>query len=248
MELFVTLVLSAFSIFSLLIGALIVFSTKNNSKVTTFSVSLGFIVLILLGILHLVPEAFEYFKGAVGTMKGIIYTSCFSILGFGIVIASDVLTGHHEQKNENSHYKHISLITCLFLVVHNFIEGMTLYTSVLSSYEVAVILMLGIALHNIPLGLTLSSTFEKVYGKTKTLLYLILIGSSYLFGALLLYKLNDSLLNPVVLGSFLSFTFGMIIYIAFFEFLPMLKNVKEKKTKNIAMLLGIVLMAISLVL
>ena len=49
MDLFVVLVLSIFEVFSLLIGSLIVFSTKNNKKVMTFSVALGFIVLILLG-------------------------------------------------------------------------------------------------------------------------------------------------------------------------------------------------------
>lgn len=246
MELFACLVLSIISILSLLIGSLIVFSTKNNSKVTTFSVSLGFIVLILLGLFHLVPEAFEYFSESAGTFKATIFTISFSILGFGLIIATDVIGGHHKEKNEETHYKHISLITCAVLVLHNFIEGMTLYTAALSSVETAVILSLGICLHNIPLGFTLSSTFDRLYGKSKTVLYIILIGSSYLFGTLILYRFNQFLLNNLVLGSFLSLTFGMIVYIALFEFLPLLKESKDKKTRNIALLLGIVLMILTL--
>ena len=60
MELFIVLVLSLFEIFSLLFGSLIVFSTKNSEKVMNISVSLGFIVLLLLGVFHLIPDAYEF--------------------------------------------------------------------------------------------------------------------------------------------------------------------------------------------
>ena len=142
-----------------------------------------------------------------------------------------------------SHHKHISFITCVFLVIHNFIEGMTLYSTVLTSYDTAVILTLGIALHNLPLGFTLSSTFNELYGKSKTLLCMIGIGISYLFGALVLYKFT---LNAFIIGTLLSFTFGMIMYIACFEFLPLIKDSKDKKMVNMGILFGIILMLITM--
>ena len=242
MDLFVVLVLSIFEVFSLLIGSLIVFSTKNNKKVMTFSVALGFIVLILLGLFHLIPDAYECYKEGFDTFKSILFTCFFIIIGFAVVIVLDVLGGHHHHE-EKSAYKHISFITCVFLVIHNFIEGMTLYSTVLTSYDTAVILTLGIALHNLPLGFTLSSTFNELYGKSKTLLCMIGIGISYLFGALVLYKFT---LNAFIIGTLLSFTFGMIMYIACFEFLPLIKDSKDKKMVNMGILFGIVLMLITM--
>lgn len=242
MDLFVVLVLSIFEVFSLLIGSLIVFSTKNNKKVMTFSVALGFIVLIFLGLFHLIPDAYEFYKEGFDTFKSILFTCFFIIIGFAVVIVLDVLGGHHHHE-EKSAYKHISFITCVFLVIHNFIEGMTLYSTVLTSYDTAVILTLGIALHNLPLGFTLSSTFNELYGKSKTLLCMIGIGISYLFGALVLYKFT---LNAFIIGTLLSFTFGMIMYIACFEFLPLIKDSNDKKMVNMGILCGIILMLITM--
>lgn len=242
MDLFVVLVLSIFEVFSLLIGSLIVFSTKNNKKVMTFSVALGFIVLILLGLFHLIPDAYLFYKEGFDTFNSILFTCFFIIIGFAVVIVLDVLGGHHHHE-EKSAYKHISFITCVFLVIHNFIEGMTLYSTVLTSYDTAVILTLGIALHNLPLGFTLSSTFNELYGKSKTLLCMIGIGISYLFGALVLYKFT---LNAFIIGTLLSFTFGMIMYIACFEFLPLIKDSKDKKMVNMGILCGIILMLITM--
>lgn len=251
MNLFVVLVLSIISIFFLLVGTLIVFSTHNSKKVMTFSVSLGFVVLTLLGIMHLLPDAFEFFKISLSDTKSYIYLLLFSFLGFIVILLFDLFGGHHhehEHDQEKDHYHHISIITCIFLVIHNFIEGMTLYSSVLLNYETAVILTLGIGLHNIPLGFTLSSTFNKIYSKSKTLLFIIFIGLSYLFGALVAYKFNDIFMNPIILGIALTFTFGMILYIAVYEFLPLIRETDDKKTRNFGLLNGIVLMVLTLFL
>ena len=69
------------------------------------------------------------------------------------------------------------------------------------------------------------------------------IGISYLFGALVLYKFT---LNAFIIGTLLSFTFGMIMYIACFEFLPLIKDSKDKKMVNMGILCGIILMLITM--
>lgn len=249
MNLFVVLVLSIISIFFLLVGTLIVFSTHNSSKVMTFSVSLGFVVLVLLGIMHLIPDALEFFKISLSDTKSYLFLILFTVLGFVVILLFDLFGGHHhEHDKDKNHYHHISIITCIFLVIHNFIEGMTLYSSVLLNYETAVILTLGIGLHNIPLGFTLSSTFNKIYNKNKTLLFIILIGLSYLFGALVAYKFNDIFMNPIILGIALTFTFGMILYIALYEFLPLIRESNDKQTRNFGLISGVVLMILTLFL
>lgn len=249
MNLFVVLVLSIISIFFLLVGTLIVFSTHNSKKVMSFSVSLGFIVLILLGIMHLLPDAFLFFTEEISKKMSYLFIILFTFLGFIIILLFDRIGGHHhEHEDDKEHFEHISIITCIFLFIHNFIEGMTIYSTVLLSYETAVILTLGIGLHNIPLGFTLSSTFNKIYNRAKTLLFIVLIGLSYLFGAIVAYKFNDIFMNPLVLGIALTFTFGMVLYIAIYEFLPLIYHSKEKKMVLFGSILGIILMALTLFL
>lgn len=251
MNLFVVLVLSIISVLFLLVGTLIVFSTHNSKKVMTFSVSLGFVVLILLGFLHLLPDAYEFFRVKNSNLMSFLFLGLFTFLGFIIVFLFDKLGGHHHEHEENGdkdHFEHISIITCIFLVIHNFIEGMTIYSTVLLSYETAVILTLGIGLHNIPLGFTLSSTFNKIYNKAKTLLFIVFIGLSYLFGALVAYKFNDIFMNSLVLGIALTFTFGMILYIAVYEFLPLIRESSDKKYVFFGFVSGVSLMLLTLFL
>jgi len=251
MNLLIVLILSIISILFLLVGTLIVFKTKNSKKVMTFSVSLGFIVLLLLGFLHLIPDAYEFFRYKYNIYISILMLVVFTFLGYIVIYFLDLFGGHHhehEDEHEHGNFEHISLITCIFLVVHNFIEGMTIYSSVLLSYETAFILTIGIGLHNIPLGFTLSSTFNKNHSKLNTLLYIIFIGSSYLLGALVAFLFNDIFMNSLVLGIFLTFTFGMILYIAVYEFLPIIRNSKEHKVRNLGLLLGIIMMALTIFL
>lgn len=249
MNLIIVLGLSILSILFLLVGTVVVFKTHNNKKVMTFSVSLGFIVLILLGIIHLLPDAYEFFRESRSMLVSIIYIIVFTLLGFGVIYFLDLFGGHHhehEEEHKHENFEHISIITCIFLVVHNLIEGMTIYSSVLMSYETALILTIGIGLHNIPLGFTLSSTFNKNHSKFMTILYIIFIGVSYLFGALLAYLFNDIFMNNLVLGIFLTFTFGMILYISIFEFLPLIRESKEIKVRNMGVLIGLIFMILTL--
>lgn len=248
MNLLIVLLLSVLSIIFLLVGTIIVFNTHNSKKVMTFSVSLGFVVLILLGIIHLLPDAYEFFLEMFDSKKSILYMGISTVVGFLIILVLDLLGGHHDEEGHHNkeNFKHVSIITCIFLVVHNFIEGMSIYSSVLLNYRTALLLTIGIGLHNIPLGFTLSSTFNKNHSRFKTVLYIIFIGISYLFGALTAFMFKDVFMNPLILGIALTFTFGMILYIAVFEFLPMIISSDEKKMKYMGILTGIVLMLLTL--
>lgn len=248
MNLLIVLILSILSIMFLLVGTFIVFTTHNSKKVMVFSVSLGFVVLVLLGLIHLVPDAYEFFMEVLTKKTSILYIILSTLFGFIIIFLLDKLGGHHHEEGHhvNENYKHISIITCIFLVVHNLIEGMTLYSSVLIDYKTALLLTIGIGLHNIPLGFTLSSTYNKNHNKLKTILYISFIGSSYLMGSLLAYLFSEAFMNPIILGFALTFTFGMILYIALYEFLPMIINSKEKNMKLLGLLVGVVLMILTI--
>lgn len=249
MNLLIIFVLSIISVLFLLVGTLIVFTTGNNKKIVSFSVSLGFSVLIMLGFFHLLPEAYEFFREEYEIIVSILMMVGVTFLGFVLVYFLDKIGGHHnehDEEDEEGHYNHISIITCIFLLVHNLLEGMTIYSTALLDYQIAFMLTIGIGLHNIPLGFTLSSTYYKDHSKFKTIIFISLIGGSYLVGALVAYMFSDFLLKNLIFGVLLTFTFGMVLYIAINEFLPNMINTQNKSYRNAGMILGIVLMLVTL--
>lgn len=250
MNLLIVFFLSVVSILFLLVGTLIVFTTGNNKRIVTFSVSLGFVVLILLGILHLLPDAYEFFRESFDKISSLLLALGVTLLGFGVIYFIDKMGGHHHEHDnqEEEHFNHVSIITCIFLVIHNLLEGMTIYSTALLNYNVAIILTIGIGLHNIPLGFTLSSTYYKKHSRLRTVLFISFIGVSYLFGAVLAYLFSDFIMNSIIFGSLLSFTVGMVMYIAINEFLPFMMKSDDKKSRNRGLVLGIILMLITLFL
>lgn len=249
MNLLIVFVLSIVSILFLLVGTVIVFTTGNNKKIVTFSVSLGFSVLILLGVLHLLPDAYEFFEEKYNIATSVLFMLSITILGFLLIYVLDKIGGHHHEhddEHEVGHYNHISIITCIFLVVHNLLEGMTIYSTSLLDYQVAIMLTIGIGLHNIPLGFTLSSTYYKDHSKLGTVVFISLIGVSYLFGALMAYMFSELIMESLAFGVLLTFTFGMVLYIAINEFLPSMIKSEDKIYRNVGVILGVVLMLVTL--
>lgn len=251
MNLFIVFVLSVVSILFLLVGTIIVFTTGNNKKIVTFSVSLGFSVLVFLGIFHLIPDAYEFFEPRFKFITSVIIMILVIILGFGVVYLLDKVGGHHhdhDESHEKEHYNHISFITCIFLIIHNLLEGMTIYSTALLDSQIAIMLTIGIGLHNIPLGFTLSSTYYKEHSKLSTVLFVTFIGVSYLIGASVSYLFSDFIMNSIVFGVLLTFTFGMVLYIAVNEFLPHMLNTSDKSFRNVGIFLGFALMLVTLFL
>ena len=155
-----------------LIGIIFFEKVKNKEKMSLFTTSLAFIVLIGLLFLDLLPELIEGFK---------IYTLLFAILGFVLLILLDKLIPHHhhehhdindDKKDHNLHLQHIGMITIISLAIHNMIEGLTLYSISMNDLKSGILMMISVALHNIPLGFQIGSSLSK--NKSNILLVILL--------------------------------------------------------------------------
>ena len=105
----------------------------------------------------------------------------------------------------------------------------------------------GIGLHNIPLGMVITSTIYKSNNNIKkTLTIVILVSLSTFLGGLIMMLLSGALVNELILGILLSITLGMLIYISVFELLPKMLESKDKKTIISGILIGIILITITM--
>lgn len=250
MELFFTLLVGLFTV----IGTFFVFFTNHNKKIVDFSISMAFGVMITLGLVELLPESYEIISNHIKAPFNIV------VVGIGIIIGIELLKildnfipdhGHdhvHDKEHKHNLY-HIGIISSIALVLHNLLEGITLYNTLGTSLKTGILMCIGIGLHNIPIGMVIASTFyKKTKNKKKTLMISIAISLSTFVGGLIAFALKGLGINEFVEGVLLAVTLGMIIYITMFELLKQVKEIKNKKIRYGGMIVGVIVLFISILL
>ena len=243
--LLLTLLISGF----FLIGIIIPKFFPNKNKVIKLATGFTFVIMIFLIIFDLIPEIIEILTPFENN-QNIILILIFISLGFFSLRLLDFFVPehtHHHQPNEtnikehNNHFFHIGLITAISLVIHNIIEGISIYITGINSLESGLLMAITVGLHNIPLGIEVSANMNAVENKkiSKILINLLLIFSST-FGAIILFAFKTEF-NFLLEGILLSITLGMISYISLFELLKEVKeNIKDKEIK-IGLILGLII-------
>ena len=243
---FITLLLGVF----VLIGAMVALLVSRKGQVIDFSLGLAFSVIIMLIVLDLIPEVIEHLG-----IKYIWLFLIFTSLGCGLLRLLDhFIPDHHEhdkmsKREANDNLAHIGIVSSIALIIHNIVEGMAVYSTVLGDVRTGLMLAIGIGFHNLPLGMVITTTFYQGNQKPwKVWLSLGGVALSTMLGGILSLFLNNQAVPEWVIGSLLSITLGMLIFILFSELWPRIRHGKFKKERNLGMCLGIIIMLISLII
>ena len=154
---------------------------------------------------------------------------------------------HNTEKCHNEHLYHIGIVSSVAIVIHNLIEGMSLYLVSSGGIASGLLLCIGIGLHNIPMGLVISrSLINSNFSKRKTINISLIVSLSTFLGGLIIFILGS--VNELIEGILLGLTLGMLIYISVFELLHQIYHMRDKKVSRVGIGLGIVLLVISVVL
>ena len=230
----------------ILIGSLISIYFKKNKHIIDFSIGLAFGVITMLLLTDIIPEIIE----ALSVSKIYIFI-IFTALGFILLELLDKFIPDHAESSKDN-LTHIGIISAIALGIHNIIEGMAVYSTVLVDASLGKMLLLGVGCHNLPLGIVIGSTLlTSNKNKYKSILLILLISLTTFIGGLIMYFLNLNTINPLVQGILLSITLGMLIFIDIDELIPRIK--RSLKTKNklytiIGILTGIIILVISLLI
>lgn len=242
----------------ILIGSICGLYFKDNNKFTDFSISVAFGVIITLILLEILPESYEILSEQVGVFRGILSIVILSLIGIIVLKILDLFVPHHEhethhhhkhnlEKCHNEHLYHIGIVSSVAIVIHNLIEGMSLYLVSSGSIMSGLLLCIGIGLHNIPMGLVISrSLINSNFTKRKTLNISLIVSLSTFLGGIIIFILGS--VNELIEGILLGLTLGMLIYISVFELLHQIYHMKDKKVSRIGIGLGTILLVISVVL
>lgn len=222
---------------TILIGTIIVLIT-NKKWIQELSLGIAFSVITLLVIFELVPETLEHCS--------FIVMVVFTLIGMVFIKLLDLFVPEHHHSSDSGHTLHIGIITCIALILHNLIEGMTLYIAFSSSIKLGLLMGLGVGLHNIPMGMVIGSTlYEKNNSLFKTLAVSFLVSLSTFFGGLIVTLFGS--LDEYILGILLSLTLGMLLYMVLFELLHHLKH-QNKKNSLIGIIIGVIIFLLSLLI
>lgn len=238
-----------------LAGAAIAGLSKNGDNIREISIAVALGALVMLLATDLIPEAVE----EVDTI-GIPLALVFVAIGFVGLVALDHLLpeaqeshdhthshdehhhdhGHSHSDREHahlhSHALHISIITTIALVIHNVIEGMSVYGVSLGDASTAILLAFGVGMHNLPMGMIVYSGVRSESPRRKIIVLGCAALSTFL-GGIIMFMLGAAITEPVTLA-LICLTIGMILYIVLMELIPHALHASKKKLTLVSILAG----------
>lgn len=239
--LIITFALGIFIIF----GALIAKYTKKEEIVEQFSMAIALVTLLCILFMDLIPEIVETFTlispyiSIVAIIAGVV----------SLLLLEKIFPDHehiHDDHISEENISHIGIMSCFALILHNIVEGISVFSVANSSALNGVMVGIGVGLHNIPLGMFIYAALRNEK-KLKRHIFMTLSVLSTFAGGLLLFILGG-IISEVIIHIILCIGIGMIIYISLFELLPHIIREKNYKVSALGAVIGIAVIAVAMLL
>lgn len=227
----------------IVIGVILAFFLKKKKQVLDFIFAFALSLLSMLIIVDLWPEIRE----ALGLQHLYLFL-IFASLGFlGFKVLDNFIPEHEETKmsqiEKQHNMVHIGTLATIALIIHNIVEGMAIFIATTNNLSLGLVMSLGVGFHNIPLGIIITTTFYQSGVKNKHFpFYLGLLVLSNFVGGLILYLFHLTEVSPLLMGSILSLTLGMLLYIIIFELYPKVRKTAHKKVTVYGLAAGVLLL------
>ncbi|HBT2345061.1 ZIP family metal transporter [Klebsiella pneumoniae] len=112
----------------------------------------------------------------------------------------------------------------------------------------AILLTLGISLHNFPEGLAVAGPVYAATGsRSKAVLWAGLSGMAEILGGVLAWLILGSLVSPLVMGAIMAAVAGIMVALSVDELMPLAKEIDPQSNPSYGVLCGMSVMGLSLV-
>lgn len=124
-----------------LVGIGITKITSKKKELTLIATGMSFMVMLGMILFDIIPEIAEGVLPLSNPQKWLMIIG-FTALGILLLKGLDLLVPHHHhehkenernKKEHNEHLFHIGFVTSISLILHNIIEGMSIYATSLSN-------------------------------------------------------------------------------------------------------------------
>ena len=258
-------------------SAIAFFAKKTNTKFLAVSLGFSAGVMIYVSMIEIFTEAKSKLIVPLGLKNGTIVTVLAFFGGMILIALIDKLIPSEENPHEVefvnkieeedivSHEKNIGdkessdinksklmrtgLFTALAIAIHNFPEGLATFVSALQEPSLAIPIVVAIAIHNIPEGIAVSVPIYYATGsKKKAFIYSFLSGLSEPIGAIIGFMILLPIMNDILFGVIFAGVAGIMVFMSIDELLPSAREYGEHHLSIYGMVVGMAVMAASLIM
>ena len=228
------------------VGGLISIFFKDPKKwALHFTLGLSAGVMLYVSFVELLPEGIEEL--------GFFWGNIAFFFGVATIMAIDFLVPHEyiceKTCGKNRKLMKTGVFVAIGIAIHNIPEGLAVFASSLGDLNMGIPLAFAIALHNIPEGLAIAMPiYCATKSKLKAIMYSFAAGFAEPVGALLGALVLMPFLSSEVLSFTLAFVAGIMVFISFDELLPLCYKHKNSHLTVVAIIVGMMIMALSLYL
>lgn len=246
--------LTVFAGLSTGIGSAIAYLIKKpKTKYLSFSLGFSAGVMIYISFMELLSGSFKTIGEGWGLISFFFGITCIGLIDIAIPESENPHDFKEpadiEENPPDPDLVRTGLFTALAIGIHNFPEGLATFGAALSDVKLGAIVAIAIAIHNIPEGISVSvPLFYATHDRRKAFCYSFLSGMAEPVGALIGFLILLPFLTPNVLAGLLAFVAGIMVYISLDELLPMAHRYGHSHTVISGILLGMLIMALSLLM
>lgn len=237
-----TIIITSIAGISTLLGNILLFiPIRYKNKLLSFSLGLSFIVMFLISIIELIPDALLLYLNKFNFFG--LFISALFFLMFGVFI---VKLCDKKINNDDMLYR-VGVLSMLSLLVHNIPEGIICAMTSMSNIELGLKMTFIIMLHNIPEGICIAlPIYYSTKSKFKAFVYTAISGLGEIVGALITILFLKRFITPLFLFAVLLITAGIMIYLSLNKILKTGVTYKEYYWLILGILFGIVVLIITM--
>ena len=246
------------------IGSLIGFLSKEfNPRFLTVSLGFSAGVMIYVSLVEIFAKAKDSLSISLGDRMGYVVTVIGFFIGIAVIALIDKLIPSYENPHEvnvaqkieestnaeKNKLMRMGVFSALAIAIHNFPEGLATFMSGLSDPTLGISIAVAVAIHNIPEGLAVSAPiFYATKSRKKAFILSFLSGLSEPIGAMIGYFVLRKIFSDITFGVIFASVAGIMVYISLDELLPTAEEYGEHHFAIGGLILGMFIMALSLLL
>ena len=240
------------------VGSVIaLFAKTTNTKFLAGSLGFSAGVMIYVSMIEIFQKSRTYISAAAGDKMGyyLAVASFFAgiifigLIDYFVPSTEGDIGNLSEKDNRSVALKRMGFMTALAIGIHNFPEGLATFTSALKDPHLGIAIAVAIAIHNIPEGIATSVPIYYSSGsRKKAFLVSFFSGITEPLGAIIGYLILRPFFNDAVFGVLFGVIAGIMIFISIEELLPMAREYEKSKVTIIGTILGMAIIAVSLLL
>lgn len=245
-------------------SALAFFTKRTNTKFLSLSLGFSAGVMIYVSMIEIFVKANESLISVHGDKIGTWYTVLAFFGGIFLIAIIDKLIPEFQNPHEVHKVEDIDdrvesakkrkllkmgMLSAIAIAIHNFPEGLATFTAALTDPALGIAIAVAIAIHNIPEGIAVSIPLYYATGsKKKAFWYSFLSGLAEPVGAIVGFALLMPFLNETIFGLLFACVAGIMVFISLDELLPTAREYGEPHLSIYGLILGMIVMAVSLIL